>query len=83
MGEVRHGSVSAHRYHGCRCDVCVAAKRERDREYYLRNRDRVKATTARYRAENPEKVRESQRRYRETHAEELAALEAAGYTVDE
>lgn len=47
-------------------------KRERDRRYYLANRERLKEAARRYREENPEKVSEGKRRWYETHREHVA-----------
>lgn len=70
--DITHGTSSAYSWHKCRCDVCVAAKRERDRDYYRRNAEAVKARTAAYHDANKPVVHERQREYRERNAEALA-----------
>ncbi len=46
--EIRHGSNSAYSYHKCRCDICVEAKKAKDRAYYERNAEKVKARAKQY-----------------------------------
>ena len=33
---IKHGTPTAYRRHGCRCDVCCEANRDRDRDYWRR-----------------------------------------------
>lgn len=67
-----HGTPAAYKG-GCRCEVCVTAKREKDRAYYERNRERVKAKVQAYKETNAEAVAATQRRYREANAETIQA----------
>lgn len=46
--EIRHGSNSAYSYHKCRCEVCVEAKKAKDRAYYEKNAEKVKARAKQY-----------------------------------
>lgn len=68
---VPHGTPSAYKHWKCRCEVCVGAKRERDRAYYAANKDAVKAKVAAYRAANPDKVKERARRHREANRDRI------------
>lgn len=36
---IRHGSTSAVRWHKCKCGVCRAAERERQRDYWRRRKE--------------------------------------------
>lgn len=70
-GGIPHGTPSGYSFHKCRCDVCVSAKKARDRDYYERNREKVKAqTNARYHA-NKADVSEQRKEYRERNAEAI------------
>lgn len=71
MDSIPHGTPSGYSYHGCRCEVCVEAKREKDRAYYRANQDKVKAKVAAYKAADPEGRREQEKAYREANAEKL------------
>lgn len=71
---IAHGTPSAYSHHKCRCDLCVEAKRERDRAYYRKNADRVKARTLRYYEENREAVAEQRKTYRAANADRLAEV---------
>lgn len=89
---IPHGTSSGFSYHRCRCDVCVAAKKARDRDYYERNREKVKAQTSaryyanrddiseqrkEYRARNAEAIKRAKKAYYERNAEEIKAKVAA------
>lgn len=86
MGKVTHGTNSAYSYHKCRCDICVEAKRARDRDYYARNSERIIAKNMgyyhrnrealdkkkkEYRERDPERWREYQRQYLKDNAEQV------------
>lgn len=71
MDKVPHGTPSGYSYWKCRCEVCVTAKREKDRAYYAANADTVKAKVAKYRRENPDVERERDRKYREENAQAI------------
>lgn len=43
MDSIPHGTRSGYSYHKCRCEVCVTFKKAADRDYYERNRERIKA----------------------------------------
>jgi hypothetical protein len=43
-------------------NLCRSCKSEVDREYYQRNKEKVKARVKKYRDENPEKVKDTKRR---------------------
>ena len=81
MADLRHGTPSAYNQK-CRCEVCVAGKRERDHDYYLRNRERVKARAIDYYAENREVVRAKSRVYRKANADKIAARKAAAHAAN-
>ena len=55
------------------------SRQERDRARYQRNRERILANAARWRAENREKFLATQASYRERHREELREKELAYY----
>lgn len=67
---MEHGRPIAYK-NGCRCEVCVQAKQQRDRDYYERNKDKVKAKIREYRSENPDRVADTNKRYREANAEQI------------
>lgn len=73
---IPHGTHSGYSYHKCKCDICVAAKKQRDREYYLANTERRKAKARQYYADNQAKAAASQKRYREENAETIKAKKA-------
>jgi hypothetical protein len=58
-------------WHKCRCDLCVSAKRERDRQYYKRNSEARKAKVREYRAANLQNVKDADRRYREANVDRI------------
>ena len=55
------------------------SRQERDRARYQRNRERILANAARWRAENREKFLATQASYRERHREELREKELTYY----
>jgi hypothetical protein len=77
----KHGTMTAWRLRGCKCQVCVDAKKlyfstynlehQEDKHdynvsYYQRNKEKIKAQTKEYRWRNIEKTREKDRlRYKE------------------
>lgn len=70
MDNFKHGTATGYSYHKCRCDECVTAKRQRDRDYYARNREQVKEQIKQYRQANPGKVA----RWNETRKAKYASL---------
>lgn len=77
--DIPHGTSSGYSWHKCRCEVCVAAKKERDREYYERNKEARKAKARQYYADNQETAKAGQRRYREANKDQLKAKEREYY----
>lgn len=88
----QHGTSTGYNYHKCRCDECVAWKKERRKLDYERNRDSILAKNKTYqeahkeelaakaterRHRNIEQNQEYQRQYRQTHAEEINAKNRA------
>lgn len=53
---IPHGNNSGYSWHKCRCDVCVTAKRTRDRTYYEQKSEEIKARTAAFHQENREEI---------------------------
>lgn len=80
--DIPHGTPSGYSWHKCRCEVCVDAKRQRDRDYYLRNAEARKAKAAEWYAENREQAAESRRRYNAAHADEIAAKKREEYLAN-
>lgn len=80
--EFPHGSPSGYTTHKCRCSVCVEGKRDRDRSYYERNRDKVRAAASAYYAANRDAGKETRRAYSRANAEKLAAGARARYAAD-
>ena len=68
MKQVKHGAAR-YKNHGCRCDVCRAARSKESRRYRKANREAV----ARHRLRHPEKVAGWQHRYYEANREMLMA----------
>lgn len=64
MTDIPHGTSSGYSWHKCRCDVCVEAKRQRDREYYEKNAEARKAKQTAYYEANREVVNEKVRQKR-------------------
>lgn len=79
--EIPHGTPSAYSWHKCRCDICVEAKRDRDRAYYERNRERVKARSKAWYEANPERAREARRQYAEANRDRIREQKRA-YTAE-
>ena len=73
---IPHGTPSGYKYHGCRCDICVTNKKQRDREYYLANQEAKKVKAKEYYAANKDKVAEANRKYREENADKIKAKKA-------
>lgn len=73
---IPHGTHSGFSYHKCRCDVCVSAKKLRDREYYLANAEKKKLQAKAYYEANKDKVAETTRKYREENAEAIRLKKA-------
>lgn len=91
---IPHGSSSGYSHHGCRCDVCVEAKRARDRDYYERTRgDRARKVvlspeersrkaverTIAWRKANPDKDKAQRERHRDNHREQRREDSLARY----
>lgn len=72
MSEYQHGTSSAYSYHGCRCEDCQSWKREYDRRYYEKNREKVKARNRDYYHRTREERLKKDREYREKNKERLA-----------
>jgi hypothetical protein len=49
-----HGTRTGHDYHGCRCEVCTAAQRDRDRRRYWQNPEKFRE---RKRGGRPRRIR--------------------------
>jgi 5-methylcytosine-specific restriction endonuclease McrA len=79
MDMIRHGTVSAYSYHGCRCEICVRAKREKDRDYYERNREARKAKNRQWSAANKARRAQASRAYRLRNADRIKAMKRAYY----
>lgn len=73
---IPHGTHSGFSYHKCRCDICVAGKKQRDREYYLANKETKKIKSREYYAANKDAVAKRARKYREENAEAIKAQKA-------
>lgn len=71
-----HGTTTSYR-HGCRCDLCRAAKAAKDRAYYAAHRDNKKAQSAAYRAIHKADCVAYSVAYRAAHREERAAYRVA------
>lgn len=82
MGDIKHGTQSAYSYWKCRCEVCVEAKRQRDREYYARTSEDRKAAARRYAAENREKRLRQQAQYRAANREVIQERKRAYYVAN-
>ncbi len=78
---MEHGKPVTYK-NGCRCEVCVQAKRERDREYYLRTREARKVKAAEWRAENRDKKAATDKAYREANADRLREQQREYYRDD-
>lgn len=79
MTEIPHGRPSAWTHHGCKCDVCTAARRVYRREVYLRNKAAAIARATTWKADNPEKVKASNAAYRNRNRDALRAKGLAYY----
>lgn len=77
---MNHGTTTAYAM-GCRCDDCSEAKREYQRNYRKKNRERLKSYNSKWRKDNQdwiadwrtrneEAIREHSRRYYESHKDE-------------
>jgi 5-methylcytosine-specific restriction endonuclease McrA len=62
--------------------ACVGAKKGRDRAYYVRNAEAIKARTAAYAAANPDAKRDRTRRYRDANAEQIRMAKKAYYEAN-
>lgn len=57
--------------------ICVTAKKAKDKEYYERNKEKVKAKVKEYREVNSDKVAETNKRWREANADKLREQQRA------
>ncbi len=79
---ITHGTSSAYSFHNCRCDICVAAKRERDADYYRRNAEARKAAARTYYEQNRDAVGEKAAEYRERRADQIKAAKKRYYETN-
>lgn len=70
---IPHGTVSGYSWHKCRCDLCVEAKRSKDRSYYLRNAEKVRRRVQAHYFANREEIGAQNKRYREANADKIKA----------
>lgn len=67
---IPHGTASGYSYHKCRCDECVAAKREESRRWRAANPDHNRQ----WRAANKERAAETHRRWVEQNRERSSQI---------
>ena len=76
MGDVaktfKHG-VGGYRNHGCRCDVCKAARSEYMAEYRAANKNKLAASAAAWRAANKDKIATQKAAWRAANPDKQAA----------
>lgn len=68
---IPHGTSSGFSYWKCRCDICVAFKKAKDRAYYEANREKVKAKVRKYADANRDSVKAKGRDYYARNADTL------------
>ncbi len=71
-----HGTPNMYKTQKCRCEECRAWKKASDREYYLANKERIKARANAYYHDNVEAVAQTTKKYRETNFEAIKERKA-------
>lgn len=80
--DIPHGTPSGYNYHGCRCSVCVEGKRDRDRSYYERTRERKIAQAKAYYEANHEAGKAARRAYGHTNAAAISKRNREKYQAN-
>lgn len=79
---IPHGTPSGYSFHKCRCDICVTAKRERDRDYYRKNADARKAKSREYYRDHVVEQRAAHADYRERYDAQIKAAKKRYYDAN-
>jgi 5-methylcytosine-specific restriction endonuclease McrA len=74
---MRHGTITAYRYHGCRCQLCTEANRRARAVYVAAHPDEIRAIDAAGRAAHPEIKRARDTGYRAAHRAQIRVRDAA------
>lgn len=76
----RHGTMREYR-HGCRCDLCRRANREKSSDYRQAHLDQIRERERRYSEAHREERREQWRRWSQAHKAHRAAYDVARRAV--
>jgi len=71
--EIPHGTRNGYVAYKCRCEDCFNADKQYKRDYYQRNRSKIRASGAEYRANNKAKIQQRDREYRAKNKAKIVA----------